>query len=131
MAIDPDVQARLDALVAQGETKGCVNLSELSDIMQEAGLDDEQSHELHEHIEARGVELSDDCGHVDVANLRYANDNVAVVVALAALRDRRRRVGRPVISVILEVDDLDRLARGQDDTADVVVGVRIVAHGVC
>jgi hypothetical protein len=34
MAIDPDVHARLDALVTQGETKGCVNLSELSDLMQ-------------------------------------------------------------------------------------------------
>ncbi len=60
MAIDPDLQARLDVLVAQGETKGCVNLSELSDIVQEAGLDDDQSHEIHERIEARGVELTDD-----------------------------------------------------------------------
>ena len=47
--------------------------------MQEAGLDDEQSHELHERLEARGLELTDDCGHVDVADLRYANDDVAGV----------------------------------------------------
>ena len=79
MAIDPDVQARLDALVAQGETKGCVNLSELSELMQEAGLDDEQAHEMHEGLEARGLELTDDCGRTDVANLRYANDEVQVL----------------------------------------------------
>jgi RNA polymerase primary sigma factor len=112
MAIDPDVQARLDALVAQGETKGCVNLSELSAIMQEAGLDDEQSHELHEHIEGRGVELSDDCGHVDVANLRYANDNVAVVTTDALQMFLNELRHYPLLSAREEVELAKRIERG-------------------
>jgi hypothetical protein len=38
--------------------------------------------------------------------------------AVAGLADR----------LLLEVDDLDRLAGGQDDAPDVVVGVGIVRH---
>jgi len=112
MAIDPDVQARLDALVAQGETKGCVNLSELSDLMQEAGLDDEQSHEIHDRIESRGVELTDDCGHIDVAELRYANDNVAVVTTDALQMFLNELRHYPLLSAKEETELAKRIERG-------------------
>src|SRR5215217_5415534 len=112
MAIDTDVQARLDGLVAQGETKGCVNLSELSEVMQEAGLDDEQSHEIHERIESRGVELTDDCGHVDVTDLRYANDNVAVVTTDALQMFLNELRHYPLLSGREEVELAKRIERG-------------------
>src|SRR3954468_10763629 len=110
MAIDPDVQARLDALVTAGETKGCVNLSELSDVMQEAGLDDEQSHELHERIEARGVELTHDCGHADVADLRYAT--AALQMSLNELRHY------PLLSAKEEIELAKRIERGDLDAKE-------------
>src|ERR671932_632238 len=112
MAIDPDVQARLDALVAQGESKGCVNLSELSDLLQEAGLDDEQSHELHERLEAQGVEVTDDCGHVDVADLRYANDDVAVVTTDALQMFLNELRNYPLLSAKEEIELAKRIERG-------------------
>ena len=79
MAIDQDTQARLDALIAQGEGKGCVNLSEFSELMQEAGLDDAATHDVHDQLDSRGLDLSDDCGRTDVADLRYDNDDVSHV----------------------------------------------------
>jgi RNA polymerase primary sigma factor len=112
MAIDPDVQARLDALVAAGETRGCVNLSDLSDLMQEAGLDDEQSHELHERLEARGLELSDDCGHTDVAELQYANDDVAVVTTDALQMFLNELRHYPLLSAREEIELAKRIERG-------------------
>jgi RNA polymerase primary sigma factor len=118
MAIDPDVQARLDALVAQGETKGCVNLSDLSELMQEAGLDDEQSHELHDSIEARGVELTDDCGHPDVANLRYANDDVAVVTTDALQMFLNELRHYPLLSGKEEIELAKRIERGDLDAKE-------------
>jgi RNA polymerase primary sigma factor len=118
MAIDPDIQARLDALVAQGETKGCVNLSELSALMQEAGLDDEQSHELHERIEARGVELTDDCGHADVADLRYANDDVALVTTDALQMFLNELRHYPLLSAKEEIELAKRIERGDLDAKD-------------
>src|SRR3954467_3591822 len=112
MAIDPDVQARLDALVAQGEAKGCVNLSELSDLMQEAGLDDEQSHELHERLEGQGVDVTDDCGHLDVADLRYVNDNVAVVPTDALQMFLNELRHYPLLSGKEEIELAKRIERG-------------------
>ena len=112
MAIEPDVQARLDALIAAGETRGCVNLSELSDLAQEAGLDDEQSHELHERLEARGLELTDDCGHVDVADLRYANEDVAGVTTDALQMFLNELRHYPLLSAREEVELAKRIERG-------------------
>jgi len=118
MAIEPDVQARLDALIAAGETRGCVNLSELSDLVQDAGLDDEQSHELHERLEARGLELSDDCGHVDVADLRYANEDVAGVTTDALQMFLNELRHYPLLSAREEVELAKRIERGDLDAKE-------------
>src|SRR5690242_3531455 len=112
MSIEPDVQARLDVLVSQGETKGCVNLSELSDLITEAGLDDDQSHELHERLEGRGIELSDDCGRTDVAGLRYANDNVAVVTTDALQMFLNELRNYPLLTAREEIELAKRIERG-------------------
>src|SRR3954454_3098415 len=112
MAIDPDVQARLDALVAQGETKGCVTLSELSELMQEAGLDDEQAHEMHDRLEARDVELTDDCGRTDIADLRYVNDEVATVTTDALQMFLNELRHYPLLSAKEEIELAKRIERG-------------------
>jgi RNA polymerase primary sigma factor len=112
MAIDPDAQARLDALVAAGEGKGCVNLSELSEVMQEGGLDDEQAHEVHERIEARGLEVSDDCGRTDVANLRYGNEDVAVVTTDALQMFLNELRHYPLLTAKQEIELAKRVERG-------------------
>ena len=112
MAIDSDVQARLDALFAQGETKGCVNLSELSDLMQEAGLDDDEQHEVHERLEGQGVDLTDDCGHADVVDLRYANQDVAVVTTDALQMFLNELRHYPLLSAKEETELAKRIERG-------------------
>jgi RNA polymerase primary sigma factor len=118
MAIDPDVQARLDALVAQGESKGCVNLSELSELVQEAGLDDEQAHEIHERFEARGLELTDDCGRTDVTNLRYANEDVAVVTTDALQMFLNELRHYPLLTAREEIELAKRIERGDLDAKE-------------
>jgi RNA polymerase primary sigma factor len=118
MAIDPDVQARLDALIAQGETKGCINLSELSQLSQEANLGDDEAHELHEHLEGRGIEVTDDCGHTDVANLRYANDDVAVVTTDALQMFMNELRNYPLLSGKEEIELAKRIERGDLEAKD-------------
>jgi RNA polymerase primary sigma factor len=112
MAIDSDVQSKLDALIAQGETKGCVNLSELSQLIQDAELDDEHADELHQSLEARGIEVSDDCGHLDVADLRYANDDFAVVTTDALQMFMNELRNYPLLSAAEEIDLAKRIERG-------------------
>jgi len=71
------VEPRLRQLVEEGEERGCINLSELSDVVKELDLGDEQAQELHDRIEASGVDVSDDCGRSGVASTRYVNDDMA------------------------------------------------------
>jgi RNA polymerase primary sigma factor len=118
MAIDPEVNSRLDALVAQGEAKGCVNLSELSQIMQDADLDDEQAHEIHEGLEARGIDVTDDCGHVDVSDLQYANDDFAVVTTDALQMFMNELRHYPLLSAGEEIELAKRIERGDLEAKD-------------
>src|SRR3954451_13763111 len=112
MAIESDVLTRLDALVSQGETKGCVNLSELSELVQEVGLDDDQAHELHDQLESQGVDVTDDCGHVDVQNLRYANEAVATVTTDALQMFLNELRHYPLLSAKEEIELAKRIERG-------------------
>jgi RNA polymerase primary sigma factor len=112
MAVDVDAQARLDALLAAGEGKGCVSLAELSEVAEELGLDEAQAHELHERIEAAGLEVSDDCGHTDVAQTRYANEEVATTTtdALQLFLNELRHY--PLLTARQEVELAKRIERG-------------------
>jgi RNA polymerase primary sigma factor len=86
-------ESRIDAFLERAEGLGCVNLSELSELVQELGLDDDQARDLHERIDEAGLEISDDCGRTDVAAPQYENGDIAEITsdALALfLRDVRR-----------------------------------------
>src|SRR5687767_12258203 len=60
--LDQEVIDRVDALIEGGRDRNCVELSEVDNLAQEAGLTDEQAEQLHERIEAAGLPLEDDCG---------------------------------------------------------------------
>jgi RNA polymerase primary sigma factor len=51
----------LAALVDRGEQNGCVNLTELDELVQALELDDADLTPLYEALDKRGVELRDDC----------------------------------------------------------------------
>ena len=51
----------LAALVDRGEQNGCVNLTELDELVQALELEDADLTPLYEALDKRGVELRDDC----------------------------------------------------------------------
>ena len=63
-AVSDAVQELVDQLVARSETRGdsCVELSELSELIQEADLGDEDAQIVHDMLQERGLDLRDDCG---------------------------------------------------------------------
>jgi RNA polymerase primary sigma factor len=56
----------IEALLERGEENGCLSLSEVDDLAKRLDLEDDELENLHERIDARGIELSDDCGKTDV-----------------------------------------------------------------
>ena len=111
MTTDP-LHARLDALVAHGEREGCVNLSELAELAQELDVDDDRGEEMHERIEGRGLEVSDDCGRSDTGATRYDNGDVAGATtdALQLFLNEIRRY--PLLTKEEEVGFAKRIEQG-------------------
>src|SRR5436305_12132448 len=73
------VDERLQALLDQGEEAGCLNLSAVSEFLQEADLDEEQVEGFFEQLEERNIPLTDDCARPDAPEAVYVNGDLATV----------------------------------------------------
>ena len=110
--MDETTAKRLDVLLDRGEEQGCVNLSQLSEAVQELDLSDDELQEVSDRIDNRGLEVSDDCGRVEVEATRISNEEVAAVTSDALqlfLRDVRRY---PLLSKEKEVELAKRIEQG-------------------
>src|SRR5256885_10585910 len=79
MAIDE----RIQVLLEQGEELGCLNLSAVSEFLQEADLDEDQTTGFFEQLEERGIALTDDCARPEATEGTYVNGDLAVVTTAA------------------------------------------------
>ncbi len=71
------VAPRLDALIEHGVEEGCLELSEVSELIAELGLEEANVDELFIRLEQRGVEISDDCGRDVSEQVTYGIDSLA------------------------------------------------------
>jgi RNA polymerase primary sigma factor len=105
---------RIDQLIESAEARGsnCVNLSELSEIVAELELDDEQAQTAHERIEARGLELTDDCGRNVTEPTKIVNGELAVATtdALQLFLNEVRR--HPLLTADEEIELAQAIERG-------------------
>jgi RNA polymerase primary sigma factor len=104
--------SQIEALIEQGDELGCVDLSELSELTQELGLSDDEAQALADRLEARGIDVTDDCGRVADGPASYVNGELATMTGDALqlfLRDVRRH---PLLSAEEEVDLAKRIERG-------------------
>jgi RNA polymerase primary sigma factor len=111
-ALSEEDQRRIDALFEHGEEIGCVQLSELSDLVQELGLEDDEAQALSDRLEAAGIDVSDDCGRRREEPTSYANGELAAMTSDALqlfLRDVRRH---PLLTKEEEVELAKRIERG-------------------
>jgi RNA polymerase primary sigma factor len=109
---DETAERRLEALVDRGEEAGCVNLSELAQLVQELEVSEEEAQALHDRLEARGIDVSDDCGRELPPGAHYNNDELAAMTSDTLqlfLRDVRRH---PLLSAEQEVALAQRIERG-------------------
>ena len=103
---------RIDALIDKGEDLGCVNLSELSGAIQDLELDEDQISAVHERIEARGLEVSDDCGRNGIEQTKVKNGDVAATTtdALQLFFNEVRR--HPLLTAEEEIESAKAIERG-------------------
>ena len=111
----PDaVQELVDQLVARSEVRGdsCVELSELSELIQESDLGDDDAQNVHDLLQERGIELSDDCGRREVEQTTYLHDDLAqrTTDAMSLFLQEVRRY--PLLTRAEEVDLAKRIEQG-------------------
>ena len=100
----------MDALVERGEELGCLNLSEFSELVHDLPEDEAQT--LADRLEARGIEVTDDCGRESEPGPSYALNELSAMTGDTLqlfLRDIRRH---PLLTAAEEVELAKRIERG-------------------
>src|SRR3954468_3862921 len=77
MATEATTDPRIQSLIERSEAQGCVNMSEFCDLVKELELEDGPLDDVHDALDARGLEITDDCGRDDVAPTRVRGDDLA------------------------------------------------------
>src|SRR6201987_1255749 len=108
---------QIDALIARGEQEGCINLSQLNELVGEHELDEDEVARVYEQLEERNIELSDDCGH-ESADSTYVNGHLAVATT-DALQLFLNEAGRwPLLTKEEEVELAKRIERGDAEAKE-------------
>jgi RNA polymerase primary sigma factor len=110
----PDVTSRPEvaAVIARGEDRGCLNLSELDELAQALELGDDDVDALESYIEAQGIDITDDCGRSGVEATTFRNGELAAATtdALQLFLNEIRRY--PLLTAAEEVELAKRIEQG-------------------
>src|SRR5215218_886676 len=109
--LDAAAEERLSVLLDRIDPDGCVNLSELSQLVEDAGLDDGQAQAVHERLEASGVDVTDDCGQ-DKESTRIDNTDFAVTTSDALGLFLRELRNYPLLTGEQEIELAKRIEKG-------------------
>jgi RNA polymerase primary sigma factor len=112
---------QLTALLEQGEEKGCVNLSELNELVQEVEPDDAELEAFYAAAQERELEIRDDCGRREARDSTYVNGDLTVSTT-DALQLFLNEAGRyPLLTAAEEVELAKRIERGDKEAKDLMV----------
>src|SRR5256714_542084 len=107
MAADP-----IELLMEHGEEHGCVNMTELYEVVARLELEEEDTEAVLERLHERGIEITDDCSRVTEEEVSYTNDLLASMTS-DALQLFLNEIGRyPLLTAAQEVELSKRIERG-------------------
>ena len=114
--IDP-----ISLLVEHGDEHGCVNLTELHELVQKLEFEDEEIESLVERLESHGVELTDDCSRAIEEDVTYTNTQVAAATT-DSLQLFLNEAGRyPLLTAAQEVELAKAIEAGDKRAKDLLV----------
>src|ERR1700716_3136237 len=70
-------ESRIQNLIDRGEEAGCLNLSEVAEVVQGIDLEPEEVDAIYDRIRGRGIELGGDCARQGGREGSYANGELA------------------------------------------------------
>ena len=112
--VSQDLMSRPEvaAFVAQAEERGCAHLSELDELLRSLGADEEDVDSLESYLEARGIDITDDCGREGMEPTSFRNGELASATtdALQLFLNEIRRY--PLLTADEEVELAKRIEQG-------------------
>src|SRR6476620_8006447 len=98
------------ALFDRGEERGCVDLSEIDELVQSLDLADAEVSHVYEQLNTRGIDLRDDCGRETPA---APVDDALATVTTDTLQLFLNEIGRHrLLTPEEEIDLAQRIERG-------------------
>ena len=112
MAQELSSRPEVAALIARGEERGCINLSEFDELAQALELVDEDVDALESHLESQGIDITDDCGRLGVEPTAFRNGELAAATtdALQLFLNEIRRY--PLLTAREEIELSKRIEQG-------------------
>jgi len=108
------LQELVDELASRAEARSesCIDLSEISELVQESEVGEEDIQLLQDMLEARGIEVRDDCGRAGIEQTSYVIDDLAAQTtdAMSLFLQEVRRY--PLLSREEEIELAQRIERG-------------------
>src|SRR6185437_8292741 len=108
-------------LIEHGEDHGCVSASELHELVARLELDDEDTENLLERLEAAGIDVTDDCSRAIEEDVTYTNQQVAAATT-DSLQLFLNEAGRyPLLTAAQEVELAKLVEVGDKSAKDLLV----------
>src|SRR3954471_12949709 len=118
---------QLQLLLQVGEDRGCINLSQFSEVAQELELDADELSGLYEQLEERGIELTDDCAReaMPEAEVAVANDEVAAATTDALQLFLNEAARYQLLTAEQEVELAKGIERGDQRAKDQMINANL------
>jgi RNA polymerase primary sigma factor len=102
----------IELLVEHGDEHGCVNMTELYEVINKLELEEVDTEAVLERLHERGIEVTDDCSRVHEEEVTYTNELLAGMTA-DALQLFLNEIGRyPLLTAAQEVELAKKIERG-------------------
>lgn len=121
MSVKPEmVDKEVMSLVARSRKRGCLDLSEVTEVIDRMGLDDEQATFVFMELEERGIEIEDNCGK-EAEKARHDHETLPSITS-DALGMFLQEIGRfDLLTKDDEVELAKKIEEGDMDARDKMI----------
>jgi RNA polymerase primary sigma factor len=103
---------QIEVLLEHGEEHGCVNMTELYEVINRLELEEVDTEAVLDRLQERGIEVTDDCSRAHDEEVTYTNDSLAGMTA-DSLQLFLNEIGRhPLLTASQEVELAKKIERG-------------------
>jgi RNA polymerase primary sigma factor len=109
------------ALLERGEERGCVEVSELDELARRLDLGTDELEDVEQRLDARGIDVRDDCGHMDAPSTSYTNAELASATTDALSLFLNEAGRHRLLTPPEEIELAKRIERGDLEAKDRLV----------